>query len=151
VRGLLDAGAPVGLGVDGAASNEDGGMGVELRAATYLARLAGGAAALTAREALWLGTMGGARCLGRADHLGSLEPGKQADIAVWRLDGLEHAGIADPVAALVFAALPPLKLLLVGGRTVVADGRLCTADVDRIAEGLRVASHRIVQRAGVSA
>jgi cytosine/adenosine deaminase-related metal-dependent hydrolase len=149
VRGLLDAGAPVGLGVDGAASNEDGGMGVELRAATYLARLAGDATALTAREALWMGTMGGARCLGRADHLGSLEPGKQADIAVWRLDGLEHAGIADPVAALVFAALPPLKLLLVGGRTVVSDGRLCTAEVDRIAEGLRAASHRILHRAGV--
>jgi cytosine/adenosine deaminase-related metal-dependent hydrolase len=150
VRALLDAGAPVGLGADGGASNEDGGLGVELRAATYLARLAGGASAMSARQALWLGTMGGARCLGRADHLGSLEPGKQADIAVWRLDGLEHAGIDDPVAALVFGALPPLRLLLVGGDTVVSDGQLCTADEIGIANDLRAASQRMAERAGVA-
>ena len=56
------------------------------------------------------------RCLGRADEIGSLEPGKLADLALWRLDGLGHAGIADPVAALVLGAPPPLELLLVGGR-----------------------------------
>jgi cytosine/adenosine deaminase-related metal-dependent hydrolase len=150
VRAMLDAAVPVGLGADGAASNEDGGLGVELRAATYLARLAGGASALTAREALWLGTMGGARCLGRADHLGSLDVGKQADIAVWRLDGMEHSGIDDPVAALVFGALPPLKLLLVGGQTVVSDGELRTADRAGIAAALRVGSRRLVERAGVA-
>jgi cytosine/adenosine deaminase-related metal-dependent hydrolase len=151
VRGLLDAGVPVGLGVDGAASNEDGGIGVELRAATSLARLAGGASALTARDALRLATIGGATCLGRAAHLGSLEPGKRADIAVWRLDGMDHAGIDDPVAALVFGALPPLALLLVGGSPVVADGELRTADVDVLAAALRTASHRITGRAGQGA
>jgi cytosine/adenosine deaminase-related metal-dependent hydrolase len=143
VRDLLDAGAPVGLGADGAASNEDGGLGVELRLATYLARLRQGPQTLTAREALWLGTMGGARCLGRQDEIGSIEPGKQADLAVWRLDGIEHAGIADPVAALVFGALPPLAALLVGGRTVVEGGEVRTvSDVDTAA-ALRRASERL--------
>ncbi|HEV2783732.1 MAG TPA: 8-oxoguanine deaminase [Actinophytocola sp.] len=143
VRDLLDAGAPVGLGVDGAASNEDGGLGVELRWATYLARLRGGPDALTARKALWLGTMGGARCLGRQEEIGSLEPGKQADLALWRLDRLEHAGIADPVAALVLGALPPLALLLVGGRTVVEDGEIAGVSEVDVAAELRAASERL--------
>jgi cytosine/adenosine deaminase-related metal-dependent hydrolase len=150
VRGMLDAGAPVGLGADGSASNEDGGLGVELRAATYLARLAGGASALSARDALRLATAGGAACLGRADHLGSLEPGKRADVAVWRMDGMDHAGIDDPVAALVFGALPPLALLLVDGDPVVEGGALRTADVDALAAALRVASRRITERAGAT-
>jgi cytosine/adenosine deaminase-related metal-dependent hydrolase len=146
VRDLTEAGAPVGLGVDGAASNEDGGLGQELRWATYLARLRGGSDALTARQALWLGTMGGARCLGRQDELGSLEPGKQADLALWRLDGVEHAGIADPVAALVFGTLPPLDLLLVGGRIVVRDNEILTVSEPEAANALRRASSRLEVR-----
>jgi cytosine/adenosine deaminase-related metal-dependent hydrolase len=146
VRDLTDAGAPVGLGVDGAASNEDGGLGAELRWATYLARLRGGPESLTARQALWLGTMGGARCLGRQDEIGSLEPGKQADLALWRLDGIEHAGIADPVAALVFGALPPLDLLLVGGQTVVERGEIRTVSEVDTANALRQASSRLEAR-----
>jgi cytosine/adenosine deaminase-related metal-dependent hydrolase len=145
VRDLIDAGAPVGLGVDGAASNEDGGLGAELRWATYLARQRGGADALTARQALRLGTMGGARCLGRQDEIGSLEPGKQADIALWRIDGLEHAGIADPVAALVFGALPPLRLLLVAGRTVVEDDESSLVSEEDIAADLRGAALRLAE------
>ncbi|GGM07771.1 8-oxoguanine deaminase [Dactylosporangium sucinum] len=136
VRALLDAGAPVGLGVDGAASQEAGQLGPELRQALYLARLRGGPAALTARESLALGTIGGARCLGRADELGSLEPGKLADVALWRLDGLGHAGIADPVAALVFGPQAPLRLLLVGGRAVVQEGALSTVDEPTVAAAL---------------
>ena len=147
VRDLTEAGSPVGLGVDGAASNEDGGLGAELRWATYLARLRGGPGSLTARTSLWLGTMGGARCIGRQDELGSIEPGKQADLAVWRLDGVEHAGIADPVAALVFGTLPPLALLLVGGRTVVEDDEIRTvSDVD-VAAALGAASATLAKRA----
>jgi cytosine/adenosine deaminase-related metal-dependent hydrolase len=136
VRDLLDARVPVGLGVDGAASQEAGQLGGELRQALYLARLRGGPAALTARESLALGTMGGARCLGRDDELGSLEPGKLADIALWRLDGLGHAGIDDPVAALVFGPPAPLRLLLVGGRAVVQDGSLSTVDESVVAASL---------------
>ncbi|MGH3437701.1 MAG: 8-oxoguanine deaminase [Sciscionella sp.] len=147
VRALIDAGAPVGLGVDGAASNESCGMVEELHQALLLARLRGGAAALSAREALWLATAGGARCLGRAEEIGSLEPGKLADIAVWRLDGIAHAGIADPVAALVLGAPPPLALLLAGGQTVVSDGELRTASEAEIASELRAASRTLAERA----
>jgi cytosine/adenosine deaminase-related metal-dependent hydrolase len=148
VRALLDAGAPVGLGVDGAASNEDGGLGVELRQATYLARQAGDATSLTAREALRLATMGGARCLGRDREIGSLEPGKQADLAVWRLGGFEYAGIADPIAALVFAPLPPLRLLLVRGRPVVIDGALSTVDTALVGADLATAARDLATAAG---
>ncbi|SFO83744.1 Cytosine/adenosine deaminase [Amycolatopsis arida] len=145
VRELLDTGAPVGLGVDGAASNESGGLVEELHQALLQARQRGGPTALAVREALWLGTMGGARCLGREGELGSLEPGKLADLAVWRLDGLAHAGIADPVAALVLGPQPELALLLVGGETVVADGELRTADVTAVARDLRAASARLTE------
>ena len=146
VADLLAAGSPVGLGVDGAASNEDGGMGVELRQATYLARLRGGPASLSARDSLRLATMGGARCLGRDGELGSLEAGKQADLAVWRMDGIEHAGIADPVAALVFGALPRLALLLAGGQPVVEDGALRRVSEVDVAAGLRTASTSLLEK-----
>ncbi|MEV0130160.1 8-oxoguanine deaminase [Dactylosporangium sp. NPDC050688] len=143
VRDLLDARVPVGLGVDGAASQEAGQLGAELRQALYLARLRGGPAALTARESLALGTIGGARCLGRDDELGSLEPGKLADLALWRLDGLGHAGIDDPVAALVFGPPAPLRLLLVGGRAVVQDGALSTMDEPAVAASLAKAARTL--------
>jgi cytosine/adenosine deaminase-related metal-dependent hydrolase len=143
VRDLLDAGAPVGLGVDGNASNETGQLAAELRQALYVARLRGGPAALTARESLRLGTMGGARCLGRDAELGSLEPGKLADVALWRLDGLGHAGIADPVTALVFGPPASLAALLVGGRPVVEGGELLTADPAVLAGRLRAARRRL--------
>ncbi|HEX2134269.1 MAG TPA: 8-oxoguanine deaminase [Actinophytocola sp.] len=148
VADLLAAGVPVGLGVDGAASNEDGGLGGELRAATYAARATGGPAAMSARDALRMATIGGARCLGRQDELGSLEVGKLADLAVWRVDGVEHAGIADPVAALVFGALPPLVLLLAGGRVVVQDGVCTTVSAAETAAALRRESARLLAKAG---
>jgi cytosine/adenosine deaminase-related metal-dependent hydrolase len=145
VRDLLDAGAPVGLGVDGAASNEDGGLLEELRQSLMQARQRGGPKALNVRQALWLGTMGGARCLGRADDIGSIEPGKLADLALWRLDGVDHAGIEDPVAALVLGPQPVLKLLLVGGRPVVVDGELRTTSQQDLAHELRTASARLIE------
>ena len=106
VAALTAAGAPVGLGVDGAASNEAGELAGELREALLVARIKGGPQALTAREALALGTIHGARCLGREDEIGSLEPGKLADVALWQVGDLDHAGIADPVAALVLGRAP---------------------------------------------
>ncbi|MEE6262015.1 8-oxoguanine deaminase [Plantactinospora sonchi] len=145
VRDLLDRGVPVGLGVDGPASQEANQLGPELRQALYTARLRGGPAALTAREALALGTIGGARCLGRADQIGSLEVGKLADVALWRLDGLGHAGIADPVAALVLGPPAPLELLLVGGEPVVTDGALRTVDEHELVRRTRRA-HRALTR-----
>ena len=146
VRALLEAGAPVGLGVDGAASNESGRMIDELHQAVLAARFAEGPLALSVRAALRLATMGGARCLGRDGELGSLEPGKLADVALWQAGGLAGAGIADPVCALVFGA-PVLERLWVHGRAVVTGGELVTADAGTLAAGAAAASARISQAA----
>ncbi|MFI9719846.1 8-oxoguanine deaminase [Streptomyces sp. NPDC052396] len=143
VPAMLAAGIPVGLGVDGTASNESGELHTELRNALLIHRLAGGERALTVRQALRLATRGGAQVLGRADELGSLEPGKLADLVLWRLDGLGHSTIADPVAALVLGAPAPVTLSLVNGRPVVADGRLLTADEDEIARAARDEGRRL--------
>lgn len=146
VQDLVHAGSPVGLGVDGAASNEDGSLGIELRQAVYLARQKKGPHSATARDGLWLATRGGARCLGRDREIGSLEPGKQADLAVWRLDTIAHAGITDPVAALVFGELPPLKLLLAGGNVVVEDDVCLGVDETQAAAALRSASKELAEK-----
>jgi 8-oxoguanine deaminase len=147
VTRLVGAGVPVGLGVDGAASNEDGGLASEMRAALQFARLTGGPQALSARQALARATIDGARCLGRDDELGSLEVGKLADIALWRLDGLDGAGIEDPVAALVFGATQAVELLLVGGRPIVEGGDLCTVDEAQVALELARESRRLAAKA----
>jgi len=147
-RDLRAAGVPVGLGVDGPASNEASSLLEEVRHALLFARARGGASELTARDALELGTMGGARALGREAEIGSLEPGKLADVALWRLDTL-HAGVADPVAALVLGAPPPLELLLVQGRPVVERGRVVTIDADQAAADAAAASRRLLARGGV--
>ena len=133
VRAMLDAGVRVGLGVDGSASNERSDLFFEVKQALLVARGRGGPAALTAREALRLATRGGAAVL-RRDDLGSLEPGKRADFAAWRTDGLELAGADDPVAGLVFAGPQRVDRLVVGGADVVRDGRLVHADEAAIAE-----------------
>jgi cytosine/adenosine deaminase-related metal-dependent hydrolase len=143
VAALTAAGAPVGLGVDGAASNEAGELAAEVRQALLVARLRGGPDALSARAALALGTIEGARCLGRAEELGSLEPGKLADVALWRVDDLAHAGIADPVAALVLGPPRPVDTLLVGGREVVTGAELRTASEPEIATDIARASARL--------
>jgi cytosine/adenosine deaminase-related metal-dependent hydrolase len=146
VASLTSAGAPVGLGVDGAASNEAGELGPEIRQAMLVARIKGGPAALTARGALALATRGGARCLGR-DEIGSLEPNMQADVALWRIDDLGHAGIEDPVAALVFGPPRPVEHLLVQGRTIVERGEVVGADMASIAADLDKASRRLLEAA----
>jgi len=133
VRALLDARVRVGLGVDGTASNERGDLFLEVKQALLVARGRGGPNALTAREALRLGTRGGGAVLKR-DDLGSLEPGKSADLAVWRLDSLELAGADDPVAGLVFSGPHRVDRLVVAGEDVVRDGHLVRADEERIAQ-----------------
>jgi 8-oxoguanine deaminase len=143
VASLLAAGAPVGLGVDGAASNECGELVDELRAALLLARVSGGPAALTARQALELATRHGARCLGRDDELGHLSVGALADVALWELADAGHAGIADPVAALAFGPTRAVDALLVGGALVVEDGELRTADPHTLAADLARQSARM--------
>jgi cytosine/adenosine deaminase-related metal-dependent hydrolase len=141
VRALLDAAVPVGLGVDGSASNERGDLGLEVKQALLVARGRDGPEALTAREAFRLGTRGSAAVLGR-DDLGSLEPGRSADLAVWRTDGLELGGAQDPVAGLVLSGPHRVDRLLVAGEEVVRDGRLVKADESEIAREHRKAAAR---------
>lgn len=105
-------------------------MLAEAHLAVLMARAVGGPEALSVRGALSLATTGGARVVGRADEIGSLEVGKLADLALWRMDGQPHAGIADPVAALVLGPRPPLDLLLVNGSVVVEADVLQTLDED---------------------
>jgi cytosine/adenosine deaminase-related metal-dependent hydrolase len=142
-RDLLDAGAPVGLGVDGSSSNEASSLVGQVRAATLFARAVGGPQAMTVRQSLELATIGGAALLGRQADIGSLEPGKLADIALWRLDTLPHADIADPVAALVLGAPPPLELLLVNGEAVVERDRVLTVDEQQVAQAARRAAESL--------
>jgi cytosine/adenosine deaminase-related metal-dependent hydrolase len=148
VAALRNLGVAVGLGVDGSASNEESSLVTELHAAVMVARLRGGPGVMTAREALALGTIGGARVLGRAEEIGSLEAGKLADIALWRLDGLGHAGCEDPVAALVLGSRPPLARLLVGGATVVMDDVLQTTDERTLARRAAAATRTLLERSG---
>ncbi|MEU7315490.1 8-oxoguanine deaminase [Streptomyces sp. NPDC007083] len=148
VPDMLDAGIPVGLGVDGTASNESGELHTELRNALLINRLGPrGQDALTVRSALRLGTHGGAQVLGRAQETGSLEAGKLADLVLWKLDGIGHSSIADPVAALVLGAAAPVTLSLVNGRPVVEDGRLVRADEEEIAGTARDEARRLARTA----
>jgi 8-oxoguanine deaminase len=140
---LLAAGAPVGLGVDGSASNERSDLFFEVKQALLVARGRGGPRAMTVREALRLGTRGGADVLGR-DDIGELAPGKRADIAVWRTDGLELGGAdPDPVAGLVLSAPHRVDRLYVGGEEIVRDGHLVRADEGEIAREHRTQARRL--------
>jgi len=141
VRDLLDANVRVGLGVDGTASNERGDLFLEVKQALLVARGRGGPKAMTAREALALGTRGGSALL-RRDDLGTLEPGKQADLAVWRTDGLELGGAADLVAGLVLSGPHRVDRLVVAGEEVVRDGQLVRADETEIARAHRAQARR---------
>jgi cytosine/adenosine deaminase-related metal-dependent hydrolase len=141
VRDYLDAGVRVGLGVDGSASNERGDLLFEVKQALLVARGRGGPAAMTAREALRLGTRGSASVLGR-DDLGSLEPGKRADLAIWSTSGLELGGAEDAVAGLVLSAPHHVDRLVVEGEDVVRDGVLVNADEHEIARAHRAQARR---------
>jgi cytosine/adenosine deaminase-related metal-dependent hydrolase len=147
VPDMLKAGVPVGLGVDGTASNESGELHTELRNALLINRLntEHRERALNARQALRLGTYGGAQVLGRAQEIGSLEAGKLADLVMWKVDGLGHSTIADPVTALVLGAAAPVTLSLVGGRAVVEDNHLTTVDEDAIARDARAEAQRLAR------
>ncbi len=149
VQDLLEAGAQVGLGVDGSASNEDANLAVEAHQAMLLARVRAAMLgredaprALDARGALRLATLGGAQCLGR-DDCGTLEPGRCADVAFFRVDDLAHAGVRDLVAGLALAPPARAHTVVVNGRAVVRDGRLLTGDEQEIAREIAAASARL--------
>ena len=127
IRAMRDAGVPVGLGVDGSASNDTGNLMAEARQAMLLQRVARGADAMSAREALEIATRGGADVLGRPD-CGRLSRGKRADIAIWDVTGIDSAGSWDP-AALLLAGPTRVKHLLVEGRQIVRDSQIQSIDL----------------------
>lgn len=132
VRAMRDAGVRVGLGVDGSASNDAGNLVAEARQAMLLQRVANGADAMSAREALEIATRGGAAVLGRPD-CGQIARGKRADLAIWDISGIEAAGSWD-AAALLLAGPTRVKHLFVEGRQVVRDGQITTIDLPRVIE-----------------
>jgi 8-oxoguanine deaminase len=143
VRALVDAGARVGLGVDGSASNDSSHLLDEVRHAMLLQRVGGGAKAATAREMMRLGTRGGAEVLGR-DDVGFLAPGMAADLAGVRMDSLAMAGgaVHDPLAALVFCRPGNVDFTIVNGVPLVEHGAFTTLDIERV-----VAQHNELARA----
>ncbi|KNG92554.1 8-oxoguanine deaminase [Pseudaestuariivita atlantica] len=146
VPAMLRAGVPVGLGVDGSASNDIGSLVGEARQAMLLARVAGGANAMSARTALRLATRGGAEVLGRGDTCGQIAPGFCADLAVWDMGDVSAAGSWDP-AALLLAGPQKVRDLYVQGRRIVADGRITTVDLPRILDQQRALAEGLARGA----
>ena len=142
VRAMRDAGVKVGLGVDGSASSDAGNLAAEARQAMLLQRVARGADAMSAREALEMATLGGARVLGRGD-CGSLEVGKRADLAIWDVSGIEAAGSWDPVA-LLLAGPVRVRDLLVEGRFVVKAGQMVTIDLASVVARQNLLARRLM-------
>jgi len=148
VRKMIDAGVPVGLGVDGSASNDAGHMLGEVRQAMLLQRVGFGPDAMTARQALEIATLGGAKVLNR-DDIGALMPGMSADIVMFRLDGIGFAGaLHDPVAALVFCTPPNVACSMINGRVVVRDGRCTTVETGTVIETHQRLARELVAAAG---
>jgi len=142
---LRKQGIPVGLGVDGSASNDSSNMLLEIRQALLLQRAAHGPSALKVREALEMATLGGARCLGRED-VGRLEVGKAADIAIFDLEELNYSGAGDPLGALVLCAPTTVETLIVKGRIVVKDHEIRTIDLERIERRHREKARKLMGR-----
>ena len=144
VRDYLDAGVRTGLGVDGSASNDSSHMLAEARMALLLQRVSGDPAGLSAEEALWLSTAGGAKVLGR-DDIGQLAPGKAADLIGFRLDGVDLAGaLHDPLAALVFCSPQRVSLSVINGRVIVEEGHLLTMELAPVIERQNRISRELV-------
>lgn len=147
VRTMRDASVPVGLGVDGSASNDGAHMLGEARQALLLQRVGHGPAAMGAREALEIATLGGARVLGR-DDIGALAPGMSADFVAFDMAGVGYAGAGhDPVAALVFCTPTDVSTSVINGRVVVRDGHLLTADLPRVLTRHRELARTLFERA----
>lgn len=146
VRALRDHRVPVGLGVDGSASNDGGHMIGEARQAMLLQRVLGSPDAMSARQALELATLGGASVL-RRDDIGALAPGKAADVIAIRLDRVEYAGaLHDPVAATLLCAPVGVDFSMINGRTVVKEGQLTTVEMGPVLERHNAISRAMINR-----
>jgi cytosine/adenosine deaminase-related metal-dependent hydrolase len=130
IRVMRDAGVPVGLGVDGSASNDAGRMMDEARQTLLLQRVTHGADAMSAREALYIATRGGADVLNRPE-CGRISPGAAADLAIWDVSGLDSSGSWDP-AALVLAGPRNVRDLIINGRHVVEAGQIKTVNIKSV-------------------
>jgi cytosine/adenosine deaminase-related metal-dependent hydrolase len=152
VRKYMDAGVPVGLAVDGSASNDTSDMLGEARQAMLVHRVKSGVASMPARDALRLATRGGAAVVGR-DDIGSLAAGKAADVAIFDVDRLDYAGSAgDPVASLLFCgASHRTKWTIVNGHIVVEDGRLKNIDEAAVTRAANAACLDLLRKAGAIA
>jgi 8-oxoguanine deaminase len=142
---LRKNGCAVGLGVDGSASNDGSHLLAEARQALLLARVAHGAAAMTVMQALEMATRDGARCLGR-DDIGSIQPGRRADIALFDLRALEYSGAGAPLPALLLCAPTRVHTLVVEGRVVAEDGQLCALQLEPVLRAHRRLAARLRQR-----
>jgi cytosine/adenosine deaminase-related metal-dependent hydrolase len=147
---MLDRGVPVGLAVDGSASNDTSDMLGEARQALLLQRIRYGSAGLTAGEAMYIATEGGARILG-FDQAGTIAEGRLADIALFDVMKLEYAGaLSDPLAALLFSGYNhEVDHLIVGGQQVVRHGMLVSADEEMIRRNALSACERMYRKAGI--
>ncbi len=121
IRDLRAAGCPVGLAVDGSASNDSSNLLAELRQALLLHRVTGGAAGMTVNEVLEMATLGGAGCLGRTD-VGAVEPGRACDLSVFGLEAVGYDGADAPVAALLLCHPEPARAVVVGGNVIDIPG-----------------------------
>jgi 8-oxoguanine deaminase len=130
---LEAAGCPVGLGVDGSASNDCSNLMQEVRQALLLQRLKYGAGRVCHRDALRWGTKGSARCLGR-DDIGEISHGKQADLALFKLDELRFSGTGDPLAALVMCGAHKADYVMIAGEWMVKEGEIPDLDLERLIE-----------------
>ena len=143
IRKMLDRGVAVGLGVDGSASNDSAHMMGEVRQAMLLQRVGFGPDAMTARQALEVATLGGAKVLNR-DDIGALKPGMAADIVMFKLDGVGFAGaLHDPVAALVFCTPQNVDYSIINGKVVVRGGALSTVDLPLVIERHNALAHQL--------
>ncbi|MCO6059588.1 8-oxoguanine deaminase [Pseudomonas sp. MOB-449] len=144
VRRMRDAGVPVGLGVDGSASNDGASMIGEVRQALLLQRVGFGPDAMTAREALEIATLGGAKVLNRND-IGALAPGMAADFVAFDLNHIAYAGaLHDPLAALVFCTPTHVSTSVINGKVVVRDGQVVTVDLPRVLERHNALARQLV-------
>ncbi|WP_232848934.1 8-oxoguanine deaminase [Amphritea pacifica] len=139
---LEAAGSPVGLGVDGSASNDGSNMIQEVRQAFLLGRLKYDASEITHQKVLSWATEGSARCLGR-DDLGSLKVGQQADIALFKLDELRFAGAGDPLAALVLCGAHQADRVMVAGRWRVIDGAIVDYDIAQLIQRQKALARKL--------
>jgi len=147
IPAMSEAGVPVGIAVDGSASNDSGHLLGETRQAMLLARVGHGPAAMSARQALELATLGGAKVLGR-DDIGALAPGMSADVVAFPTGGLDLAGAAvhDPVAALLFCTPQNVRHSVINGKVVVSDGQFLPVELPGLVEHHNKLARDLVNR-----